>query len=332
MVKDTAENDSWILETLKENPRGLSIREIADSSGMNRMSVAKYLEVLMAKGIVEVRSLGSAKVYYLSRQIPVTTFMEYTSKHYCITDSSLKIVQLNEAVPRTVGMAYEDMINLPLLEVLEGRIVNLDECRIAMEKALAGETSTVIVEDRFYDRHMFFEILHMPIQFPDGSCGMMAISQDISDKKHREIELRRDGERFRDLVENLPVIVFSIDTGGVLTYISPRVSDYGFDPYDLTGRRFDDLIVPENRKAAMAQILSVPKSGTVRGIRFRMAARNGRTIRFCADCTSSLDASGSCTAINGTLRDMAEPAGPAPEEGIAVMSRGTAGRVLPAQG
>ena len=52
MVKDTAENDSWILETLKENPRGLSIREIADSSGMNRMSVAKYLEVLMAKGIV----------------------------------------------------------------------------------------------------------------------------------------------------------------------------------------------------------------------------------------------------------------------------------------
>jgi PAS domain S-box-containing protein len=307
-VKDTAENVSLIVEILKKNPRGLSILEIAESSGLNRMSVAKYLDVLTAKGIVEVRALGSAKVYYLSRQIPVTTFMEYTSKHYCITDSNLTIVQLNEWVPQTVGMVYEDMINLPILEVLKGRVVNLEECRIAMVNALAGETSTVIVEDRFGDKQLFFEILHMPIQFPDGSCGMMAISQDISEKKLLEITLRREGERFRDLVENLPGIVFSIDTEGVLTYISPRVTEYGFVPGDLTGRRLDDMMVPEDRNAAMMQVLSVQKSGTARGIRFRAAAPDGRTIRFEADCVAHKEASGACTAINGTLRDVTEEA------------------------
>jgi PAS domain S-box-containing protein len=307
-VKDTAENVSLIVEILKKNPRGLSILEIAESSGLNRMSVAKYLDVLTAKGIVEVRALGSAKVYYLSRQIPVTTFMEYTSKHYCITDSNLTIVQLNEWVPQTVGMVYEDMINLPLLEVLKGRVVNLEECRIAMVKALAGETSTVIVEDRFGDKQLFFEILHMPIQFPDGSCGMMAISQDISEKKLLEITLRREGERFRDLVENLPGIVFSIDTEGVLTYISARVTEYGFVPGDLTGRRLDDMMVPEDRNAAMMQILSVQKSGTARGIRFRAIGADGRTIRFEADCVAHKEASGACTAINGMLRDVTEEA------------------------
>lgn len=301
------------METLKKNPRGISILEIAGSSGLNRMSVAKYLDVLTAKGIVEVRSVGSAKIYYLSRQIPVTTFMEYTSKHYCITDSSLRIVQLNEWVPQTVGMAYEDMINLPLLNVLKGRVVNLDECRIAMEKALAGETSTVIVEDRFGEKRMFFEILHMPVQFPDGSCGMMAISQDISEKKLLEIALRRKGERFLDLVENLPDIVFSLDTEGTLSYIGPRITEYGFVPGDLTGRRFDGMIVPTDRKAAMTQILSVRMSGTARGIRFRAVARDGRTIRFEADCMARRDASGTCIAINGMLRDVTEQAGPAPE-------------------
>nr|WP_320161206.1 PAS domain S-box protein [uncultured Methanoregula sp.] len=305
-MKEPGENVSQIMEALKKNPRGLSIREIAESSGLNRMSVAKYLEVLTAKGIVEVRSLGSAKVYYLSRQIPVTMFMEYTSKHYCITDSNLNIVQLNEWVPRTVGMAYDDMINRPLLEVLKDRVVNLDECRIAMERALAGETSTVIVEDRLGDKRLFFEILHMPIQFPDGSCGMMAVSQDISEKKLLEIALRREGEWLRDLAENLPGIVFSIDTAGTLTYISPRVTKYGFVPADLIGQRFDSLIVPGDRNAAMTRILSVLKSGTARGIRFSVAARDGRAIRFEADCMARTDASGACTAINGMLRDVTE--------------------------
>jgi len=307
-LKDTEENVSRIVETLKKDPRGLSILEIAGLSGLNRMSVAKYLEVLTAKGIAEVRSIGSARVYTLSRQIQVTTVMEYTSKHYCITDSNLKIVQLNEWVPGTVGMAYEDMINLPILEVLRGRVVNLDECRIAMEKALAGETSTVIVEDRFRDRHLFFEILHMPIQFPDGSPGMLAVSQDISAKKHLEIALRIEGERLRELVEHLPAVVFSMDTEGTISYISPRVAEHGFVPASLTGRKFEGMIVPQDRTAAMTQILSVQTSGTVRGIRFHAAAADGRTLRLEADCTARKDATGACTAIHGTLRDVTEAA------------------------
>ena len=47
--------------------------------------------VLAARGLVDIQNIGNAKVYFLSKQIPVTTYMEYTSKHYCIT-----IVKLNK--------------------------------------------------------------------------------------------------------------------------------------------------------------------------------------------------------------------------------------------
>lgn len=311
-MKDTRQNISQVVEILKKHPWGISIREIAASSGLNRMSVAKYLEILTAKGIAEVRQFGSAKVYGLSRQIPVATFMEYTSKHYCITDSSLRIVQLNEWVPLTTGMHYDDMINRPLPEVLKGRVVNLDECRAAMELALAGEMTTVIVEDRFGDKHMYFEILHMPIRFPDSSSGMMAISQDISEKKHIEITLRREAERFLDLINNLPAVVFSVNPEGVLTYISHRVTEYGFAPGDLIGRGFGDMIVPRDRKTAMTQILSVQQSGTIRGIRFGAATRDDRTIWFEADCMARRDDPGTCTEIYGMLRDVSAEAGPVP--------------------
>jgi PAS domain S-box-containing protein len=311
-MKDTRQNISRVVEILKKHPVGISIQEIAGSSGLNRMSVAKYLEILAAKGIAEVREFGSAKVYCLSRQVPVTAFIEYTTRHYCIMDSNLTVVQLNGWVPQTVGMVYEDMINRPILEVLKGRVVNLDECRIAMEKALAGEASMVIVENRYKDNHMFFEIFHMPVQFPDGSCGVMAVCQDISEKKHLEIALRREKEQFVDIINNLPAVVFSVDPEGVLSYISRRIAEYGFVPGDLIGRGFGDVIIPGERETAMTLILSVQKSGTVRGIRFGAAARDGRTIRFEAECMARRDDSGACTGICGILRDVSAEAGLVP--------------------
>jgi PAS domain S-box-containing protein len=308
-MKKGIETSDSIRDLLKNHPRGLNIQTIAAKCGINRMSVAKYLEVLTANGIVEVQTVGNAKMYYLSRQIPVTTYMEYTSKHYCITDDKLNVVQLNEWIPETVGMEYGDFIGRPLPDVLSGVVVNLDECRAAMEKALAGEATTVIVEENFNGKHMFFEMLHMPVQFPDGSHGMMAVSQDITDKKKLEIALREEGEFFRDLLEHVPDIVFATDPAGVLTYVSPAIGRHGFAPDDCTGRPFGDLAAPKDRKAAMAGLLAACNGGTACRVRFRAAVPDGRTFWFEASISARRDGAGSCTAVHGSLREVPEETG-----------------------
>jgi len=308
-MNDKPETTDRIRDILMKNAGGLNIREIAQETGFNRMSVAKYLEVLTANGMVEFRFAGKAKVYHLSRRIPVITYMEYISKHYCITDSSLRVVQLNEWIPRTVGMRYEDFIGRTLPDVLKGVVVNLDECKTAMEKALAGEVSTIVVEENFRGTHMFFDMLHMPVQFPDGSRGMMAVSQDITDKKKLEIALRKEGNRFRDLVENNPDILFSADKAGIISYISPRIGEYGFLPGDLVGHPFREMAVPAEGAALMERLLAVQESGIVRDIRFQAAGPDGRKIWFEADCLARRDESGSCTGINGKLRDVTDRMG-----------------------
>lgn len=310
MVQSNPESLDHIRDVLKNHPAGLNISRIAEESGFNRMSVAKYLEVLTAAGIVEARMAGNAKMYYLSRQIPVTTHMEYTSKHYCITDDKLKVVQLNEYIPRTVGMRYEDFLGRYLPEVLKGVVVNLDDCKDAMEKALAGEAHTVIVEENFKGRHMFFEILHMPVQFPDGSHGMMAVSQDITDRKKWEIALMEESGRFRDMVENSPDIVFTTDAAGVITYISPRVREYGSEPSEICGRPFWECLTGPDREKVMDGFFAVRDHGISRGIRFRIPAAEGYVAAFEADCRARLDSGGMFLGINGILREKAEKKSP----------------------
>jgi len=85
-----------ILEVLRKNPRGTNIREIAEATKINRMSVAKYLEVLTALETVEVRAMGNAKLYYLSRRVPVTTFLKFTTKPFLVVNQYFINGQVND--------------------------------------------------------------------------------------------------------------------------------------------------------------------------------------------------------------------------------------------
>jgi PAS domain S-box-containing protein len=307
-MKTNPEKTRLIREALMKNPRGLNILQIAEKTGINRMSAGRYLEVMATEGLADIQKVGNAKVYFLSKQIPVTTYMEYTSKHYCITDSSLHVVQLNKWIPKTVGMAEEDFIGRSLPETLKGVVVNIDECREAMVKAIAGEASAVIVEEKFKGTHKFFEILHMPVQFPDGSRGMMAVSQDITENKKREMALRDEGKMYREIVEHLPAVIFALDAEGRLTYISPRAREYGYDPEMLAGRTFTDLIVPDDRTAALAGLATTRRKGAATGIRFRLKDTKGRESWIELSCMAMRDAAGTCTGVTGVLRDVLEAA------------------------
>jgi DNA-binding IclR family transcriptional regulator len=46
---------SRVLAVLKENPRGLTVTGVSKAVGMNRNSAAKYLEMLVIAGRVDVR-------------------------------------------------------------------------------------------------------------------------------------------------------------------------------------------------------------------------------------------------------------------------------------
>ena len=68
-----------IKNLLKFKPKGMSISDISHSLKMNRNSVAKYLDLLLVSGQVEMRSYGTAKIYFLSQRVPLSAMLSFSS-------------------------------------------------------------------------------------------------------------------------------------------------------------------------------------------------------------------------------------------------------------
>jgi PAS domain S-box-containing protein len=304
-VKDRDEPVTRIRDILRENPEGLNIVEIAQKTGLNRMSAAKYLGVLTANESVEVEMFGRAKIYSLSRRLPVTTFLEHISKCYCITDSNLRIVQFNHYLPTISDIPYQELEGALLSDIFQDRIVNFEDCLVASRKAIAGEASLVVADDLVRGKHKFLEIYHLPIRFPDGSPGMIAVTQEITERKLVEIELHRKAEMFQALVEGMADPVFRAGTDDLLTYLSPRAAELGLAPDTWTGRPFTDLAVQKDRRAAKAGLRAIRESGEG-AFRFRISVPDGRTLRLEAACMVQRDPAGTCTGVTGVLREVTE--------------------------
>ena len=57
-----------IVDVLKSADGLMTIQEIAASASINRLTAAKYLAILEAKGLVSCRTIGRAKLYSMSKE------------------------------------------------------------------------------------------------------------------------------------------------------------------------------------------------------------------------------------------------------------------------
>jgi PAS domain S-box-containing protein len=130
---------------------------------------------------------------------------------------------------------------------------------------------------------------------------MIAVTQEITERKLVEIELQRKAEMLQALVEVMADPVFRAGTDDLLTYLSPRAAELGLAPDTCTGRSFTDIAVPEDRRAAKAGLRAIRESGQG-AFRFRISGPDGRTIRLEATCMVQRDPAGTCTGVVGVLR------------------------------
>src|SRR5512136_1908051 len=94
---------------LKTHPRGLSITNLASITGLNRNLIAKYLDMLVISGQVEIQQYGPAKVYFLSQRIPVSAMIEISS--------DLVMVHVNKPFTQFLAIRRENLLGKTIGEV-----------------------------------------------------------------------------------------------------------------------------------------------------------------------------------------------------------------------
>jgi predicted DNA-binding transcriptional regulator len=93
-----------VKELLRSNPRGMTITEMSREIKINRNSVAKYLDVLLISGQVEMKQLDPAKLFYLSQRNPMSVMLNITSDCIALVNERLVVTQMNDNLLNLAGL------------------------------------------------------------------------------------------------------------------------------------------------------------------------------------------------------------------------------------
>jgi two-component system, cell cycle sensor histidine kinase and response regulator CckA len=110
------------------------------------------------------------------------------------------------------------------------------------------------------------------IEVLEGAARLAAVAVE---RWQGDTELRRAADNYRDLVENLNEIVFSLDVDGNVTYISPPIEGLsGYRTGEMTGKPFAEFVHPDDRQL-MQDCLADVLVGKLKPCEFRIVDRKG---------------------------------------------------------
>lgn len=79
--------------------------------------------------------------------------------------------------------------------------------------------------------------------------------------KRKFQELQLSEERFETLVNTIPDIVYKIDPEGKFTFLNPAIEKLGYEPKELLGKHFSEIILPAHVRAVSSQYVLPECSG-----------------------------------------------------------------------
>lgn len=237
---------SSIEEILRDNQRGMTVSEISLVLNMSRNTIGKYLELMFLSGMVDVRIVGKAKLYYLAPRVPVTRVLSYLSDAVIQTDDRYRIVNVNLSALDLLGSDEDDLTGRNLLDLLgilglpgdvRGKIISPDR-----EAAFSAD-----IEMESEEKKRYFWLTVADMVMYDGVHGHTFILEDITEWKEAEQGRQIRGFLFSTLSRESweQVCIFSPDYK--ILYTNPRYTDQDGRGPDIIGM---DLLEPYDKQAA----------------------------------------------------------------------------------
>lgn len=275
-MQDKTDEITRIRRILKDNPKGITIEEIAKKLPLNRTSTAKYLNTLHISGQAEMRTFGRAKVYTLSERIPFSQMLNLSSDLLLVLDQNLTIKQVNESFVRVFGNSSDDLVGITFGQ--SGLLPALSEKYLSkIRESIAG--NEFITSDRFEigGQEYFFKIKLKPVVFDQGGQGLAIILEDITElkkyqqhleqqvnertkelmlaneqliqesneRKKSQAALEQSERKYRELVENANSIILRMNEQGIITFFNEFAEKFfGTPQAEIIGKNIFGSIIP----------------------------------------------------------------------------------------
>jgi PAS domain S-box-containing protein len=225
-----------IKEVLEKHPEGLSITDLVRSVKVNRNTAGRYLENLLLSGQVEMRRFGMAKMYTLTKRMPVSSFLSLSSELVMQLNSSQRVIYANDPLLAFLGAPAKDLFGKNI-EFTSFPIVFEDifpELLDRFRKGLNGEEWHGELSRPVREKFFFCRIT--PTVSDEGTKGVSVLLEDISNRKRDEVRIRKSEAWLRSIFMASPVGI-GVVSGRVFLEVNDRFCQMtGYSPSELVGK------------------------------------------------------------------------------------------------
>ena len=175
-----------------------------------------------------------------------------------VLSSQKRWIDINEGFKAMVGYSNEELSDLSWSELSHPDDLATDEAQFL--KIMSGHQDSYYLEKRFVHKNgdtVWTNLSVSCVRKSDRSIDyMVALLQNITERKLAEDELRIKEERYRLITENARDVIWTMKLDGTITYISPNVEQLrGFTVEEAIHQQLDQIITPDTQVLVIDYIL-----------------------------------------------------------------------------
>ncbi len=157
-----------------------------------------------------------------------------------------RFIWLSPNVVELTGWTADELVGTPTMDLAYGP--DLEVVQESVRRRDAGQRDLSLFRIVRRDGALrWVESTARPFPRPDGRFARLGIIRDVTDQVESAAALAASEARFRLLAENSSDVVWLTDTGGLVSWVSPSVTDVlGWSPQDLVGHSPLELTHPDD--------------------------------------------------------------------------------------
>ncbi|MGA1848244.1 MAG: PAS domain S-box protein, partial [Thermoplasmatota archaeon] len=243
-----------IMKNLRSNPQGLSVSDMSRILGLNRNSTAKYLDILLYTGRVEIRKVGRAKLFHITQRIPISAMLDFSSDLILGIDDELRIIEVNDNFQRFFHIKKEMLLDRKIDSTDLPIFTRVEELGL-LKESFNGKDSSIDMEVPLGEVMKYFRVKLIPTILADGKKGTTVILENISDRKAAQKMVDESEEKFRSIYQAARDAMIISGPGGLFECNQATKTMFGCQDRDFMARKFHFFSPPTQPGGEDSQVL-----------------------------------------------------------------------------
>ena len=225
-----------------------------------------------------------------------------------VTDSNGFILNVNSATEKIFGYTKQEAIGKNYINLGIYSPEQIEILKDNYKEALAGkkiEPQDLKIKRK--DGTFAWINLQNSLKNINGEILIEGIAQDITERKKTEKQLRESEEKYRNLADSLPEVIFEIDLSFTITYtnlVASKVFGYTRDEFK-EGLTIFHFVAPEDKELSLKQTKQLLRGEYLKPLQLMLKRKDG-TLFFADIHASRIFKDNSVSGVRCIIHDITD--------------------------